>query len=74
MKIIMHTTYSDTEHKTALDNVFTELELTPHEWKQKISKTGKYKSYSLKITVKSKKLLESVYEKLNSLQEVKLLL
>ncbi len=74
MKIIMHGSYSDSEQKGALNGVFNELTLNPEEWKEKPSKSGLYKSYSLKLRIRSREQLDIVYEKLGNLPEVKLIL
>ena len=74
MKAITFSSFSEKEHKDAIEGVLKELQLKPSDWNKKNSNAGKYVSYSFAVTIQFAEQLELLYKKLNELDVVKMLL
>ncbi len=74
MKAITFNTYTEEEHKVAIEGVLKLLDLKSNDWKKKNSNAGKYVSYSFAVTIKDADQLEKLYVMLNDLDVVKMLL
>lgn len=74
MKAITYSTYTEEEHKVAIEGVLKLLDLNSFDWKKKNSNAGKYISYSFAVTILNADQLENLYKMLNDLDVVKMLL
>ncbi len=71
IKIIMDATTPDEENKTEIRKVFEKLEIPNSDWKSKLSKSGRYISFTIKIHIKDQKLFDRLYNQLNFLDDLK---
>jgi len=74
MKVITFSSFTEKEHKDAINSVLKILNLEASDWKIKNSNAGKYISYSFAVTILYAEQLESLYKMLNELDVVKMLL
>ena len=74
MKAITFSTFTEEEHKDAINGVLKILMLKASDWKKKNSNAGKYVSYSFIVKIVNADQLEKLYIMLNNLDVVKMLL
>jgi putative lipoic acid-binding regulatory protein len=74
MKVITYSSFSEKEHKAAIEVVLNTLHLKSYSWKKKTSNAGKYISYSFSVTIVNDEQLKKLYTMLNDLDVVKMLL
>jgi putative lipoic acid-binding regulatory protein len=74
MKAITFGTFTEEEHKNAINGVLEILHMDSSDWKKKNSNAGKYVSYSFTVVIINADQLEVLYTMLNDLDLVKMLL
>lgn len=72
IKIIMHGIKSDKENSAMLIEVFNNLDIKHGKITSKPSKTGKYVSYTVKVTIENKHIFNSLYKQLTEMPAVKM--
>ncbi len=74
MKAITHSTYPEENQRAAIKAVLASMGLGTSDWKKKTSNAGKYVSHSFTVAITSSAQLEKLYNMLNNLDVVKMLL
>jgi putative lipoic acid-binding regulatory protein len=72
LKVIMDSIKSDGESMKILEILFSSLGIKYSEIKKKSSRTGKYNSFSVEVTVSDQALFTMLYDELRMIPEVKL--
>lgn len=71
LKVIMDATIPDEENKESVKRILDELNISQTTWTSRLSKEGKYISYSIMVKIVSKEVFEKLYKQLTSLPSVK---
>lgn len=71
LKAVFDATFADSENKQQLEILFTRLKVKNSFIGKKLSSKGTYISYSYKVTIVSKALLEQLYTELKQIPGIK---
>ncbi len=71
IKIIMDGTIPDELNKNEILKIFNALEIPNKEWKKRMSKEGKYVSFTISVNIKDQETFDRLYKDLNEIKGVK---
>lgn len=71
IKLIVENILTDKENKDNINSVLLSENIEGSNWKYKLSKEGKYLSYSVEVTLLDKEQMDRLYEKIKQIPHLK---